>query len=332
MGQHKNLPLLPQRGSSLCRCLESSSKMVCLWVASSIPASFSSPSVTFSKPWGETVYQVLADRQNEIMWHLGRLNTRAKYWRAQWTCTYLQTVVSSLQYLCVLGQAILFQPPGNGAIIHVWTVGREELRTAYLAHMLVHVFQLESQIDIQMEDSLVVPDLKTNWLVWPPAAGVCGTDLWTGSTVALRTAESLFILALASSYALIFHFLTVDTSLQTTTHLICNHFNYIYLVYTLSERPRRKSPPTSSQKPAVAPRGPIREQGGSAAPPGNHKSQLGKLALSVGGRRARVEACRVTFKTSGRRGEVKSCQHVKSGKVCRRRVGPPLERLFYTDI
>lgn len=63
--RHENLPLFPQRGSTLCRCLESSSKMVCLWVASSIPASFSSPSVTFSKPWGET-----AHRSYETIWHL----------------------------------------------------------------------------------------------------------------------------------------------------------------------------------------------------------------------------------------------------------------------
>lgn len=43
--------------------------MVCLCVASSTPASLSSPSVTFSKPWDGTISG--SNRQNnEIMWSL----------------------------------------------------------------------------------------------------------------------------------------------------------------------------------------------------------------------------------------------------------------------
>ena len=44
---------LPECGSSLCRCLESWARIVSLCAASSIPTSFSSPSVTFSKPCRE---------------------------------------------------------------------------------------------------------------------------------------------------------------------------------------------------------------------------------------------------------------------------------------
>lgn len=61
--------------------------------------------------------------------------------------TDLQTVITPLQDLGVLRQAVLSQPPGNGAIIHVWAAGKEEIQTAYLGHMLVHVFHCQCQRD-----------------------------------------------------------------------------------------------------------------------------------------------------------------------------------------
>lgn len=75
-----------------------------------------------------------------------------------------------------------------------------------------------------------------------------------------------------------FHFLTVVTSLQTTTQLICNLFNYIYLVYTVCEWSRRR-PAHLLSKRAIASRGPIREHSRSTAPPEDHKSQLGEISI-----------------------------------------------------
>lgn len=70
--------VLPECGSSLCRCLESWLRMVSLCVASSIPASFSSPSVTFSKPWGRKKNQAVWERHQKI---LKCLNIKEKHGR-----------------------------------------------------------------------------------------------------------------------------------------------------------------------------------------------------------------------------------------------------------
>lgn len=115
----------PESGSSLCRSLESWVRIVSLCVASSIPASLSSPSVTYSKPCRVTTVRASRGLHRIEV----RISTQKKekctsqqaQTDAFWAFTYLQTIIFILQRLAVLGQTNLSQPPGDRTIIHVWT-------------------------------------------------------------------------------------------------------------------------------------------------------------------------------------------------------------------
>lgn len=171
--------------------------------------------------------------------------------------TYLQTIISTLQYLCVLRQAVLPQPPGNGAIIHVWTAGTEEIRTAYLGHMLVHVFQLECRRDMDM-------DMENSWTVhFYKAATLKERDLFglqqlkyvalTCEQDPLRLSELQYLsasLELRPRTAWCPTLSPLSLRRKPPHNLNCNLFNSIYFVDTvpahlLSKTSRRALSPAS---------------------------------------------------------------------------------------
>lgn len=139
--------------------------MVSLCVASSIPASFNSPSVTFSKPCKQVNKQTKSGRGTSFkkrQW-LGYKKKKEKICILNIYCSYLQTIIFIFKYLGVLGQANLSQPPGDGAIIHVWTASWGEDTDYIPAHMqtrtCLHMFlcirvleetQIKDQPDYQL--------------------------------------------------------------------------------------------------------------------------------------------------------------------------------------
>lgn len=104
--------ILPEFGLRLSVCLEIWVRRIFLSLAFSIPASFSSPSVAFSKPCMKTVRchkNYLGD------WGLYGFGSK---WVASKMFAYLQTIKFILQCFGVLGQAKLLKPPCDGTIIH----------------------------------------------------------------------------------------------------------------------------------------------------------------------------------------------------------------------